>query len=273
MSTDVLPRFSTAAHGHLTQMRVLRSEWVKLVTLRSTFFTLLAAAVAMTCMGPLISAVTAAHWSEMSAADRASINPTAQSLIGFFLAQLAIGVLGVLVVTGEYATGMIHSTFSAVPRRLPVLWAKAAVYTAVTWALMTVTALTAFLTGQALMSSTGAGASLGDPGVTRVVLGTGLYLTVVGLLSVAIGALVRNTAGGIAIVLGVLVVLPELVRALPSSLSDPIGPYLPGDAGHALAVLHPGAHTLAPWTGFAVFCLYAAVALGAAAVSLTRRDA
>ncbi|WP_326681839.1 ABC transporter permease [Streptomyces sp. NBC_01237] len=274
MSTDTMHRFTApAGHGRLTRTRVLHSEWVKLRTLRSTFFTLLAAAVAMTGMGPLFSALTASHWSEMSVAERASVNPTALSLIGFFLAQLAVGVMGVLVVSGEYSTGMIRATFSAVPRRLPVLWAKATVYAAVTWGLMTAMSLTAFLAGQALMSSTGAGASLSDPGVTRAVLGTGLYLTVVGLLSVAVGTLTRNTAGGITAVFGLLLVLPELVKALPSSWSDRIGPYLPSNAGHALAVLQSDPHTLAPWTGFTVFCLYAAVALGGAAVALKRRDA
>ncbi|MEV6076511.1 ABC transporter permease [Streptomyces sp. NPDC052069] len=274
MSTDTMHRFTApAGHGRLTPTRVLHSEWVKLRTLRSTFFTLLAAAVAMTGMGPLFSALTASHWSEMSVAERASVNPTALSLIGFFLAQLAVGVMGVLVVSGEYSTGMIRATFSAVPRRLPVLWAKATVYAAVTWGLMTAMSLTAFLAGQALMSSTGAGASLSDPGVTRAVLGTGLYLTVVGLLSVAVGTLTRNTAGGITAVFGLLLVLPELVKALPSSWSDRIGPYLPSNAGHALAVLQSDPHTLAPWTGFTVFCLYAAVALGGAAVALKRRDA
>ncbi|MFI5774964.1 ABC transporter permease [Streptomyces sp. NPDC051658] len=274
MTTDTMPQFSAAAgRGHLTRTRVLHSEWVKLRTLRSTLFTLLAAAVAMTGMGPLFSAVTASHWSDMSAAEQASVNPTALSLIGFFLAQLAVGVMGVLVVSGEYSTGMIRATFSAVPRRLPVLWAKATVYAAMTWVLMTAMSLTAFLAGQALMSSTGAGASLNDPGVTRAVLGTGLYLTVVGLLSVAIGTLTRNTAGGITAVFGLLLVLPELVKALPSSWADQIGPYLPSNAGHALAVLQSDPNTLAPWTGFTVFCLYAAVALGGAAVALKRRDA
>lgn len=272
MTGGSVPR-PAAVRGRVTQARVLHSEWVKLRTLRSTFFTLLAATVAMTGTGPLFSAVTSDRWSAMTAAERAAIDPTALSLIGFFLAQLAVGVLGVLVITGEYSTGMIRATFSAVPRRLPVLWAKAAVFAAVTWALMTTACLTAFLAGQALMSSTGAGASLNDPGVTRAVLGTGLYLTVVALLSVGVGAVVRTTAGGVAAVFGLLLVLPELVKALPASWAERVSPWLPGNAGHAIAVLRPDALTLAPWTGLTVFCLYAASALVGAAVVLTRRDA
>lgn len=272
MTTETLSRPATAG-GHVTQARVLHSEWVKLRTLRSTFFTLLAATAAMAGLGPLFCDVAAGQWPGMSAAERAAIDPTALSVIGFFLAQLAVGVMGVLVVTGEYSTGMIRATFSAVPRRSPVLWAKAAVFAAVTWALMTAASLGAFAAGQALMSGTGAGASLGDPGVTRAVLGIGLYLTVVALLSCGIGALIRNTAGGTATVFGLLLVVPEVIRYLPATWSERISPYLPSNAGHALSVLHPDAHSLAPWTGFAVFCGYAAVTLGAAALAWKRRDA
>jgi ABC-2 type transport system permease protein len=259
------------ARGHVTQARVLRSEWIKLRTLRSTGFTLLAAVGALIGLGLLFSYFTASRWSSMPAAERAGFDPTNVSLRGYFLAQLAIGVLGVLMFGGEYATGMIRATLSAVPRRLPVLWAKAFLFAAVTWVLTTGAALVAFLGGQAILGSHGT--SLGSAGVLRVVLGTGLYLTVVGLLGVAVGALVRNTAGGIATVFGVLLILPALAEALPTSWADHVNQYLPSNAGQSLVALHQAPHTLAPWTGFAVFCLYAALALAAAAVTLRRRDA
>ncbi|MDX6332331.1 MAG: type transport system permease protein [Streptomycetaceae bacterium] len=257
------------ARGRVTQGHVIHSEWIKLRTLRSTGYTFLAAVVALIGFGLLFSAVTANRWSTLPPDEVG--NPALISLRGYFLAQLAIGVLGVLVISGEYATGMIRATLAAVPKRLPVLWAKALVFTAATWVLMTVATLVAFLAGQALLGSHGT--SLGDPGVTREVLGTGLYLTVVGLFGVAIGALVRNTAGGIATVFGVLLVVPVLAEALPTSWSDHINQYLPSNAGQALISLHQQAHTLAPWTGFAVFCGYAALALAGAAVALKRRDA
>ncbi|QPP05377.1 ABC transporter permease subunit [Streptomyces bathyalis] len=272
MSTDVFPR-PRAAHGHVTQARVLISEWVKLRSVRSTFFTLIAATIAMIGLGPLLASVTADRWPDLSAAERAAYEPAALSMVGYYLAQLAVGVLGVLVITGEYSTGMIRATLSAVPRRLPVLWAKAAVYGAVVWALMTAASLVAFLISQDLLKSTGIGASLSDPGVTRVVLGNGLYLTVLGLLGVGIGALIRNTAGGTTTVFGMLLVVPELVKTLPGSWAETIGRYLPNNAGRAVTVVDPGPGSLAPWTGFAVLCLYAAVALGASAVALKQRDA
>jgi ABC-2 type transport system permease protein len=277
MSTATLDKAPEAQRprprGEVTQARVLYSEWIKLRTLRSTFYTLLAAMVALIGFGALFGAVDANRWPHMSAHERADFDPTGTSLQGFFLAQLAIGVLGVLMVSGEYATGMIRATLAAVPGRLPVLWAKAGLYAAVTWVLMTAGALIAFLLGQALLSPRHIGASLSDPGATRMVLGVGLYLTAVGLLGVAIGALVRNTAGGIATVFGLLLVLPALAEALPSAWADRINKYLPSEAGQSLISLHQDANGLAPWTGFLVFCVYAAVALAGAAVLLKRRDA
>jgi ABC-2 type transport system permease protein len=271
--TTGTPSAPATPRGRVTQARVLHSEWIKLRTLRSTFYTLIAAMVALIGFGALFCAVTANRWPHMHVSERASFDPALTSLRGFYLAQLAVGVLGVLVISGEYATGMIRATLSAVPRRLPVLWAKAGLYSAVTWVLMTVGALVAFLVGQALLSSRHIDTTLSAPGVTRMVLGAGLYLTVVGLLGVAIGALVRNTAGGIATVFGLLLVLPALAEALPTSWGNDISPYLPSNAGQALISLHREAHTLAPWTGFLVFCLYALVALAGAAVLLKRRDA
>lgn len=269
-TASVIPE---AERGQVTQLRVIHSEWIKLRSLRSTLFTLLAAVVAMVGLGFLFSYFTADRWSHLPPQEKLGFDPTLVSLRGFFLAQLAVGVLGVLVISGEYATGMIRASLSAVPRRLPVLWAKALVYAAVAWVLMTIASLAAFLLGQAALSSHHLGTSLSAPGVLRAVLGAGLYLTVVGLIGVSFGALIRNTAGGIATVFGVLLVLPVLAEALPSSWFDAINKYLPSTAGQGLIHIHQEPHTLAPWTGFAVFCLYALVALVGAGVALKRRDA
>ncbi|MGR6974688.1 ABC transporter permease [Streptomyces cynarae] len=269
-TASVIP---AAERGEVTQLRVIRSEWIKLRSLRSTLFTLLAAVVAMVGLGCVFSYFTAHRWDELPPQERLAFDPTLVSLRGFFLAQLAVGVLGVLVMSGEYATGMIRASLAAVPRRLPVLWAKALVYAVVAWVLMTGAALAAFLLGQAALSGRHLGTSLSAPGVLRAVLGAGLYLTVVGLIGVALGALVRNTAGGIATLFAVLLVLPVLAQALPSSWLDAINPYLPSTAGQGLVHVQQQPHTLAPWAGFAVFCLYALATLAGAAVTLRRRDA
>ena len=139
-----------------------------------------------------------------------------------------------LLITGEYATGMIRATFAAVPARLPVLWAKAVVYGGVTFALTAPSTLAAFLIGQNILSRQHIQAQFGDAGVSRAILGTALYLTVVGLLGLGIGALLRNTPAAISSLFGVLFVLPLIVRFLPSSWADPITRYLPSTLGQTI---------------------------------------
>jgi ABC-type transport system involved in multi-copper enzyme maturation permease subunit len=257
----------------ITQTRVLRSEWTKLRSLRSTLFTLLAALTFVVGLGILISWGRASHWASESPADRLGFDATNTSLSGIYLAQLAIGVLGVLAFSGEYATGMIRATLGAVPKRLPVLWAKAGVFAAVTFVLMTVAAVAAFLGGQAMLSSQHIQTSLSHPGVVTAVLGAGLYLTVVGLLGVALGALLRSTAGGIATLFGILLVLPLIVHFLPSAWSRHIDKYLPSNAGQSIINVVHDPSAMHPWNGFFLFLGYAVIAIAASAFVLVRRDA
>jgi ABC-2 type transport system permease protein len=259
--------------GRVTQARVARSEWTKLWSLRSTRWSLLLAVVAMTGLGIVFGAVQMAHWSQMSPHDRATFDPVDTSLGGWHIAQLAVGVLGVLVISGEYSTGMIRSTFGAVPHRLPVLWAKAAVYGAVVFALMLPSALVAFFVSQAILKQHHVETTIGAPHVLRAVIGCALFLTITGLLGLALGSLVRNTAGGIATFAGVMFVLPGISAILPNSWGDAVDPYLPLSAGTAILSIHPDPSALAPWTGLLLYLGYAAFAMLAAAVLLVRRDA
>ncbi|WP_037409289.1 ABC transporter permease subunit [Candidatus Solirubrobacter pratensis] len=254
----------------VTQPRVVLSEWTKLRSLRSSRLSLIVAVGLVIGLGLLIPFVSVSNWA--AGTPTAGYNAVERSLGGIYLAQLAFGVLGVMLVTGEYSTGMIRATFTAVPRRLPVLWAKLAVFLAVTLALGTISCVVAFLGGQAIFASKHVDASFGDPHVARAVLGAGLFLAAIGALGVAIGALLRNTAAAIATLTGLLFVLPVIVQVLPRSWSDAIGPYLPGDAGTAIIAMHPDPHQLAPWTGLGVLCVYAAVATMLATVMLVRRD-
>ena len=268
------PATSTATdRGKVTQARVLHSEWIKFRSLRSTYLTLLVAVVAMIGIALLACWGTATRWPHLPMAEKAGFDAAGRSIDGFMLAQLAVGVLGVLVVTGEYSTGMIRATLSAVPRRLPVLWAKAAVFGAVTLVVTAIAAMLSFFAGQAMLAAQHIQTSLSAPGVPRVVFGTAIYLTLVGLFGIALGAITRSTPGGIASVFGMLLVLPLLLHALPSSWANDIGPYLPSNAGQALTVLHSEPHQLSAWTGCGVFALYVAVAMAAAAVLLKQRDA
>jgi ABC-2 type transport system permease protein len=268
----------TGAAAHpgtkVTQLRVLRSEWTKLRSVRSTVWSLATATVLTIGLPMLFAAVVSSHWGHMSAAERAHRHPLDVALAGVNVSQLAIGVLGVLVVTTEYSTGMIRATLSAVPRRLPVLWAKAGVFSAVTLVLMVPSVLVAFFASQAILARHDIlQTSLSAPGIARAVIGGALYVTVVGIFALALGAIVRNTAGAIAAFVAILFVIPPLLLVLPSSWNDAITPYLPSTAGRAIFSLPPEAHQLGPWTGFALFCGYTAVTLALAAVLLARRDA
>ncbi|MFZ2013934.1 MAG: ABC transporter permease [Nocardioides sp.] len=264
------------APGHVqvapvTQARVLRSEWIKMRSLRSTTITLLAAVVAMIALAWLVGWATNDHWNHMDPGERANFNAIDRSLAGVNLAQLAIGVLGVLLISGEYATGMIRATLSAVPRRLPVLWAKSGLFAAVTFVLMLVSSFLAFVIGQHFLASHGT--TLSAPHAWRAIFGTAGYLTLIAVLAVAFGFAIRSTAGGIAALFGLLLVIPGVGQLLPASWQIHTLPYLPSNAGSAIYSAHPDPTALSPGTGLLVLLLWVAVSLAAAAVLLTRRDA
>jgi ABC-2 type transport system permease protein len=254
----------------VTQARVLASEWTKLHSLRSSRLSLLVAVGLVVGLGLFVPWLSVANWEPRTST--VGFNAVERSLGGVYLAQLAFGVLGVLVVSGEYATGMVRATFAAVPRRLPVLWAKLGVFVAVTIVLGTIACGLAFEGGQAIFATKHVDASLGDPNVTRAVLGAGLYLAAIGAFGLALGALLRNTAAGIGTLTGLLFVVPPVVSVLPQGWAEPIGRYLPGNAGMAIIDVTPDPSGLAPWTGFAVLCAWVVVTIGAAAVMLVRRD-
>lgn len=262
-----------AANLRVTQWRVIRSEWLKFWSLRSSWYAYGATVLGMIALGALFSGVTANRWATVPARFRVDFDPTGTSLRGFEMAQLVIGVLGVLVVSGEYSTGMIRSSMAAAPKRLPVIWAKAIVFTVIAFVGCEFASFVSFYLGQALLSSQHIQTTLSDPGVLRTVFGTGLYLTGVGLFGVGLGWILRSTAGGIATLFGLLLILPELVRALPDSWQQHIDKYLPSNAGEAVTSVKVDPTMLTPWTGFLVFCCYLAAALIIAAVLVRRRDA
>lgn len=266
-------RARRAARGRVTLGRVVNAEWIKFRSVRSTVLALLATVGAVVALGLLFSGV---H-SGVIGADTIGLQPGSAagpvevSLGGVNLGQLIIGVLGVTLVTGEYATGMIRPTLTAVPRRLPVLWGKTLVFGGVVMAAMLVATFTAFLGGQALIGT--AGASLSGSGVLRAVIGAAVYLTGVGVIGLAAGAILRRAAAAIAVLFTVVLVVPGLLPLLPRSWNDTVGPYLPSNAGTAFMTATHAAGSLAPWTGLGVFAGYVLAALAMAAVLLRRRDA
>jgi ABC-2 type transport system permease protein len=257
--------------GRVTQTRVFLSEWTKLRSVRSTRWSFFAAVGFTIGIAALACAVVSHHWPSMSTQEQADFNPLDPNLAGVQLAQLALGVLGVLVITAEYSTGMIRASMTAVPKRLPVLWGKAVVYGLVTLVLMVPSTVIAFVVGESIFSGRHINASFSDPGVARAVIGAALYLTVVGLFGLGLGAIVRNTAGGIATFAGLMFVLPPLMNVLPLSWNNAASPYLPLQAGEAIMSTTPGNH-LSPWVGLSLLCGYAAAALAVASILLVKRD-
>jgi ABC-2 type transport system permease protein len=250
--------------------RVLCSEWVKLRSLRSTAWTLLVAVVLMIGLGWLAGWDINATWSDHTPQQQATFSAVDGTLGGFYLAQLAVGVLGVLIVTGEYATGMVRATFAAVPRRLPVLWAKAVLFALVTFALMMFAAVVAFVGGQEFLGEHGT--TLSGAGVVRGIVGVSGYLSVVAVLAVAVGFIIRSTAGGVATMCSLLLVAPTAGLLLPAGWREHLLPYLPSNAGAAVFSALPAPDSLSTAAGSIVLGVWLLVAVGTAALVLRRRD-
>jgi ABC-2 type transport system permease protein len=275
------PRRTDLGEGRVTQLRVIHSEWIKLRSLRSTWYSLFATVVIIVGLGTLFSAVRAHRFNQVihqahqngNSFIGIAFDPTLVSLRGVFLAELAIGVLGVLVITGEYTTGMIRSSIAAVSHRLPVLIAKAFVFAVTSLVVTLPAALIAFLLGQQALSSTHLQASLSTPHALRAIIGAALYLTLIGLMGVGLGFLLRSTAGSIATLLGVVLVLPLLANALPTPYSSDVIKYLPLSAGtQIMTTVFPDPDMLGPWSGLGMTALYTLVILIAGAFVLKRRD-
>ena len=252
---------------------LLRSEWTKIWSVRSTAWALAVLVLAGIGLDALIAGVSAAHWSTLGAANQRAFAARGVFAPGLTFAQLPVSVLGVLVISSEYTTGMIRSSTLAVPRRTPMLAAKAAVFGAVAFLAGELLAFVSFLIAQAIIGSR-VPESLGDPAAARAALGAGLYLALIGLFSLAVGAMVRHTAAAITTVVVIFVVIGDLSQLIPGTVGKHINAYMPANAGILVTYVHQQAsNLLSPWQGFGVLCLWTALLLAAAGFLLTRRDA
>jgi ABC-2 type transport system permease protein len=255
----------------------LRSEFTKIRSVRSTYWSLILLVLAGLGWAIANCAGEAARWASTPAADRAGFDPTQASIVGLaLLGQLVIVVLGALTLTSEYSTGMIRTSLTVMPRRGVLYGAKAAVLAGVTLAVAVVTSFAAFFTGQYLLRSTHLAATLSEPGVLRAVLGTALYITLSGLFAFGLGAIIRNTAGAMTAAYGLLFLVPQLAKALPSAWYADVQRWLPGgDVVNAItstqAVNNP--QLFSAWGEFAVFGAYTAVLLVIGVLLFSRRDA
>lgn len=279
MSTRATPGTAAGTAGYrVTWPRVLRSEWAKLWTLRSTWITLGLALVALVGFAAVAayqfkSSIGAESQAGQGGPDLEGATSLSLTVIGVGFGQLALVVLGVLFAAGEYSTGSIRSTLAAVPRRLPVLGAKAAVFALVAFVVGVVGAFAGFLIANTIVSGTDAHLSLTDSGVLRALAGTGLYLGLMGVIGVALGFLLRSVAGGIASMVGILLLVPGLLALLPAAWQDDIGPYLPSNAGESIYSLQQAPGMLSPGSAALVLVGWAVLAMAGAAWRLLRNDA
>ena len=250
-----------------------RSEWIKLRTVRSTIWALVLTVIFTIGLGALFTAIEVSRWDHRTLAGLSGFDPLLYSFAGLNLAQLSIGVLGVLVMTSEYSTGTMKLTLGATPQRSVLLAAKVATFIAVVAAIGLVSCFAAFWVCQALLVPKHAGLSIADPGVLRAVIGGVVHLVLIGAIAVALGAAIRRTAGAVAVLFAVLLVVPGLVALLPAPWNDEITRYLPSSAGAAMSAIDRFPSLLSPAGGLIVLCAYTGATLILAALVLTRRDA
>jgi ABC-2 type transport system permease protein len=268
----IVSRPSEPSYGRVFRAAT-RAEWTKMRSVRSTMWTLLVTVGLAVGFGALVTVSQVNSWDTLDPAVKAHFDPTSFSLSGLFLAQIAVGVLGVLLITSEYATGQIRATLAATPQRLTVLTAKATTFVAVVFAVGLVSSFSAFFVGQAAFSAKGVGASISDPEVLRAVIGGALHLPAVGLLGLGLGTILRRTAGAISALVGVLVVVPIVAGFFPASWNESVGKFFPARAGMAVFNVVPDPASLSPWVGYAVLVAYAALTLVVGGLLLARRDA
>lgn len=266
------PPAQRRAYRPATFLDAVRSEWTKLRSVRSTYWALIVAGVLGIGLGALISGVSAHHYATDPGL-RQNWNPADRSLQSLAIAQLAFAILGVMVVTGEYSTGMIRTSLAAVPKRYRFLGAKVLVWAAVALVAGEIISFVTFLLGQALIHGHAPSTTLGGPDVLRAVVGAGLYLAVLGVLGSVLGCCCGMPRPVIGSIVAILLVLPAIAAALPDSWRNPIERWWPTNAGQQVAVIVRDAHTLPAWAGFGVMAAFTAIVLVAAFVVLERRDA
>jgi hypothetical protein len=250
--------------GRYNLIDLARSEWTKLRIV-----------VLGLGIGAIATAETRANWSTMSPQSIATFDPVSLSLVGLFVAQFAMGVLGVLVITSEYSTGTVRAVFAAAPQRMRVLLAKILVFAILAVVVAEIVSFASFFLGQALLSSPAIHDTLASPGALRAVAGCGLFIAALGLLALGLGTIIRHSAGAISCFVGILLILPLLVQALPSSIVVDVRRFLPDRIGVTMITTNGGTGTgvFSPWVGLLILVGYAVAANIVGAILLSRRDA
>ncbi|WP_421732545.1 ABC transporter permease [Cellulomonas sp.] len=294
MSTAVATephRHATATKpGKLTFAHLLRSEWIKFWTVRSTFWTLGVFLVAMVALTPLITlAFNNAPPASEGGPTAADLDPLNTFQVGIWLGQFAVAILGALTITGEYTTGMIRTSLTAAPKRLPVLWSKAVVAGASMFAFALIAVAASAGVQWVFFHNVGLNVDLGDSQQVRALAGMALYIATIGMLAFAFGALMRHSAAAVSTILGLVLLVPIILQVIPWNPTKELAYFLPGSmfglpsAGplitmtdQQIAQMQAGqtiGAQLTAWQGYGVLVAWVVVVLAIAAVLLKRRDA
>jgi ABC-type transport system involved in multi-copper enzyme maturation permease subunit len=257
-------------HAKASFGAAVHSEWTKIRSVRSTFWTLLITMAITIGLGALFAFGAVQH---VEAGDRADSDWPANAMSGLFLGQLVIVVFGAMAITAEYSTGMIRTSLTSQPRRGTLFWAKTLIVTLVSLVVGLICSFTSFFIASAIYSGHDVHVSLSDGDTLRAVYGGGLYLAGSALLAFGLGAILRHTAGAITSSVGLLFVLWILVNFLPGTWRHDIQKWVPFNAGMQIITTRPMDDMLSPWAGFAVFAGYAVVAVVLGAIVMSNKDA
>jgi len=250
--------------------RAAAAEWVKLRTVRSTSWTLLS----LFLLGVGLTVIVCAVSADWLASDDADESAGSFVTWGMMFAQIPALVLGVVVVTSEYVRGLVAVTVSAIPRRGLVITAKVLVLASLLFAIGVVTSVLGYLGGNWFLDREGVGLAIGDDGVLRALVGSGLYMSVLGVFGAALGLLLRSTAAAVTIGIALIFVVGNLVFLVPGEVGEWLAKLMPGNAGSPIATVESfNTMLFDPWTGFAVFCVETALLLAVGTVRFVRRDA
>jgi len=256
-----------------TLVDVVKSEWIKFRTVRSSVMGVVVFFVLTIGLGGLITWAIRSHWSHSSATDRLTFDPVSTALAGIIFAQFAVGVIGVLFITSEYSSGSIRTTLTAVSNRIRLITAKSIVLVASLIVVSEIVCFAAFELGQAIFKGVVPTASLGTPDVLRSVLLAGLYLTLLTIAGFSIGLIVRHSAACISIFVSVLLIVPIIFAFLPSSWQNSYSKYLPSELGRSMMSPFPPAFHLGAWNATILLLIYVVVIFGVGVTLMVRRDA
>ena len=254
-------------------LSTIKSEWIKFRSVRSSIMGVIVFAVLTIGLGALITFAIRSHWNQNTRIDKLTFDPVSTSLAGILLAQFAVGVIGILVISSEYSSGSIRTTLAAVPNRIRLAASKLIVLMASMFVVCEIVCFIAFLTGQAIFNGVVPTASLGSGQVLRSVILAGVYLTLLTALGFGLGLILRQSAASISVFVSLLLILPILVIFLPQSWQNNFSKFEPSELGRSMMAVTPRAEAFGAWTALLVLLIYVVVVLAAGTTLLQRRDA